>query len=165
MDADSAAQNGLSNVRISPAMSTALMSFKGSFGTLNSGSQQILGGMNQIITMNDDQKRILSIMSASVNTIFAGLILYEAISRIRKIDVGKETIAAAIETAAMAAAQQWQNIALATGAAIGIAASFGAGYYVGERHNRRSASINANADINNPAGRRAAISAVVGVNG
>ena len=76
---------------------------------------------------------------------------YRTVIKARQI---REMALAASETAAMAAAQQWANIAIAAGAALLVGGSLAIGYTVGEKFGSGDWNL-PNRNISNPQDRRA----------
>ena len=94
--------------------------------------QQIgaLQGLGIPIDMNSE---LFKALRTIVVTNYSILMLQGAFRTLVKAREAREVAMAAGETVAMAAAQQWANIAIATGAAILVSTSLAAGYVVGEK--------------------------------
>lgn len=89
-----------------------------------------LQGLGIPIDMNSCAMKALRTI---VITNYSLLMLQGAYRTIIKAKEAREITLAASETAAMAAAQQWQNIAIAAGAALLVGSSLAVGYTVGEK--------------------------------
>ena len=102
----------------------------------------------------DMNSELFKALRTVIVTNYSILMLQGAYRTYAKAKEAREIAIAASETAAMAAAQQWVNIALAAGAALLVGASLAVGYTVGEKFGSGDWNL-PSGDIRSPMQRRA----------
>ena len=157
-DALSSSQTILAAQQVGPSVQVALKSYQGAFGKFNSSIGLMTGGMMQIGILNDDQKKILMNVQASMAGIYAGFLMYQSIKKLRDLKSASLLTLASAESAAYAGTivNSWR-IPVAMGAAIGVAAMFGAGYEVGKLSGMTDKNLKAQGSTDTPQARRAVI--------
>lgn len=120
------------------------------------GVMQMVNSMHTIGYEIQGLRGPLDVIRNTIMVNYGLMTLYEIVTSVRKSELIKNSMAATAETLAMAIAQQWHNIAIASAATASIMASF----YVGQQFG--SGEWNINGSIDTPQDRRAVISKMPG---
>jgi hypothetical protein len=119
-----------------------------------SGSDRAVMAMRELNIIQDDNIKILNYIDGFIKLNVSLIMLYQIVRTKNIMQTAYGSMAAAAETAFMAAIQNWPAIIEAGAAAAAVGGAFYVGYRIG--------SSEVQADISTPIGRRKAIDAVKG---